>query len=268
MSGNQEASTLKVFTHAGLQVLLTWSLILPAFFIPVIDSTMPPYFDLSQGHVDLAYWLSESGGKYGATLVGLIMLVILISRDGIYASRRKKEAIVMLLSAVFFVGGGATINEHFIKAQLKVPRPNIIWLAGENGNGPLGMTAQEFYELGDKETRRSPLANILQRDPEPVPLSSSIEAHWIQETGYSFPSGHSFSAMFFATFFLAIGVTYLTTKRLWLFYMLLPWAWAVCYSRPILRVHTPADITIGGLQGIVVGFLAWTVARALIRRIG
>ena len=102
--------------------------------------------------------------------------------------------------------------------------------------------------------------------PEPVAPSSSIEAHWIEETGYSVPSGHSFSAMFFATFFLTMAATYLTTKRLWMFYALLPWALAVCYSRPILRVHTPTDITLGGLQGLALGLVAWAIARTLIRR--
>ena len=72
--------------------------------------------------------------------------------------------------------------------------------------------------------------------------------------------------MFVATFFLMTAATYLTTKRLWMFYALLPWALAVCYSRPILRVHTPIDITVGGLQGLVVGLVAWVIARTLIRR--
>ena len=92
--------------------------------------------------------------------------------------------------------------------------------------------------------------------------SSQCRHSWIEETGYSFPSGHSFSAMFFATFFLAMGVSHISTKRLRLFYLLLPWALAVCYSRPILRVHTPTDITVGGLEGLVLGFLAFLFVRA------
>jgi phosphatidylglycerophosphatase B len=151
-----------------------------------------------------------------------------------------------------------------IKYQLKIPRPNIVWLAGENGSGPLGMTAEDFYATGNKEAHRVPLTEVLSK--KPVPLSPVIEAHWIEETGYAFPSGHSFSAMFIATFFLMIAVTYLTSKRLWLFYLLLPWALAVCYSRPILRVHTPADITVGSFQGLAVGLLAWAITRSLIRR--
>ena len=55
--------------------------------------------------------------------------------------------------------------------------------------------------------------------------------------------------------------SYISTRRLWLFYLLLPWALAVCYSRPILRVHAPTDILIGGLEGILLGFVAFLLVR-------
>jgi phosphatidylglycerophosphatase B len=261
-----ETTKLKVFFRAGVPAIVTWALIPLTFVLPVLDSTWAPYFDLTQTFSELAYWLTQSGGKYGAPIVAVLMLTILVTRRGITLARRGKEIGIVVLTAAIFAGGMAAVNEHVVKEQLQVPRPNIVWLAGENGSGPLGTTAKEFYEAGDKEARRKPLAKVLSQQPMPVPLSPSIEAHWIEETGYSFPSGHSFSAMFFATFLLSLAATYLTTRRLWLFYVLLPWALAVCYSRPILGVHTPADITVGGLEGLAVGLVAWAIARILIRR--
>ena len=261
-----EVTTEQVVLRAAVPAIVTWSLIPLTFVLPMVDSTRSPYYDLTQTFSQLAYWLSQSGGKLGVPIVAVTMLMLLVTRVGITFQRRWKESSVVVLIAVICAGGGAALNEDIVKAQLKIPRPNIIWLAGENGSGPLGMTPEDFYESGDKEARRKPLAKVLSRVPRPVPLSSSIEAHWIEETGYSFPSGHSFSAIFFATFLLMIAATYLTTKRLWMFYALLPWALAVCYSRPILRVHTPTDITLGGLQGLAVGLVAWAVARTLIRR--
>ena len=262
-----KSSNQHIFIRAGLPIILTWLLLPLSFFLPIVDPTVPPYFDLSQGNADLIYWVSESCGKFGAPIVVLLVLAVLLSRNGIDSVRRRKEACIIALSAGLFAGGGATINEHYIKEKLKVPRPNITWLAGENGSGPLGMTVKEFYGLGNKKARREPLANALLQAPKPILLTTSIEAHWIHETGFSFPSGHSFSAMFFATFLLMIGATYLFTKRLWLFYLLLPWAVAVCYSRLILRVHTPTDISVGGLQGIVIGLFVWSIAQVLIHRI-
>ncbi len=259
-----EATIKQVFLRAGVPAILTWLLVPLTFLIPLIDSTKEPYFDLTQPFSQFAYWISHSGGKFGVPFIALTMLILLVTRGGISFQRRWNEASIIILIIAICAGGGALFNEHFIKAQLKVPRPNIVWLAGENGSGPLGMTAKDFYATGNKEARRVPLEKAISKNP--VPLSPAIKAHWIEETGYAFPSGHSFSAMFFATFFLMLAATYLTTRRLWLFYLLLPWALAVCYSRTILRVHTPADITVGSLQGLAIGILAWAITRSLIRR--
>lgn len=243
----------------GLAIILTWLLIPLAFVIPLLDSTTAPYFDLTQPFAQLAYWFSFSGGISGAPFIILLMLLLLISRAGISAQQRWKEAVIIILITVISVGGGAAINEHIIKPQLKLPRPNIVWLAD---TGALEMTAAELYAIGNKEARRAPLAKAL--SAEPIALSSLIKSHWITETGYSFPSGHAFSAMFIATFFLMLSASLLTSKRRWFFYALLPWALTVCYSRPILRVHTPLDITIGGLQGLILGCIAWLIVRSLI----
>lgn len=263
----REATFKQVFLQAGIPAIVTWSLIPLTFVLPFIDSTRAPYFDLTQTFSQLAYWLSQSGGKSGAPVVAILMLMLLVTRAGITFHRRWKEAGIIVLVATLCAGGGAALNEHMLKPQLKTPRPNIIWLAGENGSGPLGMNPEEFYEIGDKKARSKVLAKVISGVPKPVPLSPAIEAHWSQETGYSLPSGHAFSAMFFASFLLALAATFLTTKRIWLFYTLLPWALAVCYSRPILRVHTPTDITIGGLQGLTVGLLAWVVTWVLVRKV-
>ena len=110
--------------------------------------------------------------------------------------------------------------------------------------------------------RVSATRRVLETEPPPVELAPAVRRHWIQETGYSFPSGHSFAAVLFATFFLAMGVSYTRAPRVWLFYLLLPWALAVCYSRLILWVHTPTDVTFGGLGGLVLGFVAFLVVRA------
>jgi hypothetical protein len=171
-SVKHEATSKEVFFQAGIPAILTCSLIPFAFLNSQIDSTRAPYFDLTQTFSQVAYWLSESGGKFGAPIVAALMLMLLVTRVGITSQRRWMEASTMALVV----------------------------------------------------------------------------------------------AMLFATFLLAISATYLATKRRWLFYALLPWALAVYYSRPILRVHTPTDITIGGLEDLVLGLMAWAIARMLIRR--
>jgi phosphatidylglycerophosphatase B len=165
--------------------------------------------------------------------------------------------------------GGAALNEHVIKPMFEVPRPNIAYLAGSEGSGPLGMPASAFYALEDEDARRESLRAVLEADPPVIRMHHLIREHWIEETGYSFPSGHSFSAMFIATFFLAMGLTWFSLPRLLPFYLLLPWAVCVSYSRPMLWLHTPADIAAGGLEGLVLGVVAYVLARgSLAARLG
>jgi len=243
-------------------VLVTYAFLPVTFLCPAVDSTSEPYFDLTSRFATVSYWAAESGSKFGAPIIGALMLVLLITRHGMSGARRALEVALVVIVAAICAGGGAALNEHGVKETLKVPRPNIVYLAGVDGTGPLGMSPEEFYGKGDKEARREPLKKVLEAEPPPVKLSAAIRDHWIEETGYSFPSGHSLSAMFFAAFFLAMGVSYISTRRLWLFYLLLPWALAVCYSRLILRVHTPTDVTVGGLEGLVLGFAAFLFVRA------
>ena len=267
-SSYYEASISNVFYRAAVPLIFTWLLISLTFVVPLLDSTHPPYPGLNNFFSEIAYWLALSGGKYGAPVIGVVMLFFFITRKESKDKKTWQEATVIVLLSSILAGGGAAINEHIIKTELKISRPNIIWLAGDNGFGPLGMQADQFYELGNKEVRRKPLMKVLTQQPAPIALSSSVESHWVEETGYSFPSGHAFSAMFFASFLLAMAITYITTKRIWIFYALLPWALAVCYSRTILRVHTPLDVTVGGFQGMVVGLVAWFIARVLLRKFG
>ena len=59
---------------------------------------------------------------------------------------------------------------------------------------------------------------------------------------------------------LLTALAWLTGPRRLLFLLLAPWAAIVSLSRPILRVHWPADILIGGFAGIVVGSAIGAVA--------
>ncbi|MHC4403079.1 MAG: phosphatase PAP2 family protein [Planctomycetota bacterium] len=251
-----------VLRQLAWPMLVTYALLPATFLFPVVDSTREPYFDLTSAFATVSYWAAQSGGTIGAPIIGVLMLVLLITRHGISGARRTLEVALVVIVVAVCAGGGAALNEHGVKVAFEVPRPNIVYLAGADGAGPLGMSPEEFYGKGDKKARREPLRKVLEAEPPPVELAPAIREHWIEETGYSFPSGHSFSSMFFATFFLATGVSYISTRRIWLFYLLLPWALAVCYSRLILRVHTPTDITVGGLEGVVLGFVAFLLVRA------
>jgi phosphatidylglycerophosphatase B len=137
-------------------------------------------------------------------------------------------------------------------------RPDILLLAAD---GILGMSPMEFYALGDKAVRSHYLDQVLDTPSASLDLSPAVRDHWIEETGYSFPSGHSLSSMLVTTTFLALALLLLPSSRRHWVYILLPWALGVCYSRAILRVHAPFDIVSGAVVGMVLGVLTFMLLR-------
>ena len=245
---------------------LPW-VMLPAATLPLLTYVVPGLnpFEVSH-HIDLtgplavaAYWVAESGSPRGIPLIGIALTALLVSRSAITVKERAVETFVIVLSVAILLGGGAYLNEHLIKPAFAVPRPNILELAQTPGETPLlKMSAAAFYALPDKSARSNYLKTIL---PAEFPMHERVRDHWIAETGFSFPSDHSFAAMMFATFFLAMALSHFSDRRLWLFYLLALWAVAVCLSRPLLRVHSPTDVCIGSLEGTLAGMLAFLLVR-------
>lgn len=214
---------------------------------------------------NIAWWLTESASVYGIPVMAIIML-LLVSRLPPRPWRERSADMTVIASLLLVALGLVSIlNEHVIKPGFHVFRPNILQLAGNPPAQPaLKISAAAFYELPDKDTRSSYLSDILNaadyNGPELQPL---LKHHWIEETGYSFPSGHTTAAMALASFFLALALTRFRGRQL-IPYLILPfWALMVAWSRTVLQVHTPMDVLAGGVQGLVVGLLAWWLYRRL-----
>lgn len=226
-------------------LLLTWAGVLGAFMLPPVRG--------DGAWAELAYWVSFTG-KEALALVAAGGTALVVSGARLSPSRpRLVWAVAGMLTAAFVVGGGALFNEVALKRTLAVPRPFVKRLAAE---GHLGMSPEAFYALGDKEARREHLRKVL--TPEVTPdLSERLRAHWVVETGYSFPSGHSYAATSCAALFLAWGLLLgVSGWRRVTLGLLLPWSLAVCYSRPMLGVHSPTDVTVGCALGFLFGGLA------------
>jgi phosphatidylglycerophosphatase B len=257
-----QAPAMGVLRRLPIIMLPAGALLVLTYFVPGLNPFELPHRDLTGPFALAAYWVAKSADPTGAPLVGFLLTAIVVSRSGIAWRRRGVEVFVIVLAAAALWGGGAYVNEHVVKPAFAVPRPNILELAGEPAEAPaLKMSAEAFYALPDKATRTEYLREVL--TPE-VRLHERVREHWLTETGYSFPSGHSFSAMLCATFFLAMGLSHFSGRRLWVFYLLVPWAVAVCLSRPILRVHSPTDICVGGLEGMVAGALIFLLVRGIL----
>lgn len=107
------------------------------------------------------------------------------------------------------------------------------------GVGLLGTLVNQFLKI----TCRVPRPWV--QDPEFTIVESAREG----ASGYSFPSGHTQSAV--GTF----GSIAAFTKRNWLRAVCIVLAVLVGFSRMYLGVHTPADVLVGAAQSVVLVFL-------------
>ncbi|MBR8537733.1 phosphatase PAP2 family protein [Carboxylicivirga sediminis] len=204
------------------------------------------------------FWLliSNTGGTIGVPLI-TILFCILISMH--YKGWKSKLLVITGALVVFslVLGVFARVNEYFIKEQLKVERPNIIFL-----HESMGFDSEAFYNIESKDERRAfiedffngQLSQVIMFDDEP--LHPKVITHWLHETGYSFPSGHSVNAFLMATLMAYIILFIYSDFRRRLFFIL-PFAWAtlVALSRVLLGVHTALDISLGAAIGCLVAFL-------------
>jgi phosphatidylglycerophosphatase B len=242
------------------------ALVLGAILIAVLFSPWLPDLALNTGPADIVVVVTDTAAWPQLGLLGIAVVVAVISREGIKNRRRRGEASAFGLVLLVFLAGNAALNEYAVKPTVGIPRPNIEALAEGGVLGPGLPDAEAFYAIGNKAARREVLGEQL--TPQTTPdLSDRVRTHWIHETGYSFPSGHSTAAGTLSAILAATGVAWLGGWRRNLALMVVPmWAVAVAYSRVLLDVHTAADVIVGMAAGLLWGALAFFVARRLAAR--
>jgi membrane-associated phospholipid phosphatase len=237
------------------------------FVVPGVNPYRPPLFDLTGFIAIAAYYLTLSGAGNIAPITATAIVLYLVARPGISWSRRIKEFVLVFL-VVFVTMQGWTRAETILKPLFQQPRPVIVELATQPPAAPsLQMTVEDFYKLPDNPNeRRAQLEKILTADFTTIKLDDRIRTHWAGMTDYGFPSGHSVGAMMNAMFFLAMGLSFLPVQRRWLCHLVLVWGVLICYSRPILREHSPTQVMAGGTIGVCLALIAFVIARLLIAR--
>jgi phosphatidylglycerophosphatase B len=207
--------------------------------------------------------VAVSGQTLGIVGIAAVLLVVLAARPGPSPRARVIEAVVVIVVSVVVLYGGNLFNDHVVKPAIGVARPNIVQLADA---GVLGMDVDRFYSLSE-EGRSEYLDSITSATGfGELMMRPEVRDHWVKETAFSRPSGHALAAMNFATFYVAVAMWTLSGRWRWPFLLLAPWAACVSLSRPILRVHWPVDILLGGLAGIVLGAGAFVLTRWVVLR--
>jgi phosphatidylglycerophosphatase B len=234
-----------------------FALVFAIAYAGVLASFTLPEIPLDGWLAALSVRISDTGSWEQLPYVAVAMLIVIVSRPGLELRRRLLEFVAIGVVFVVILAGNAELNEHVIKPAFAVPRPNLIALAD---SGALGLGADEFYALGDKQARREFLGPRLEGLSEPQ-LSPLVREHWSIETGYSFPSGHATAAMTFASLMYAVALRWTYGWRRTVAVLLPIWAVLVVFSRPLLRVHTDIDVSAGAAIGIILGLLGFAVLR-------
>jgi phosphatidylglycerophosphatase B len=251
-----------VVAHAARWILPAYALLFLSF-LSFLDPGGDPKIGLT-GTVALIAWMfAESGRVVGIVVIATALLVVLVTRPGPSRRIRLVEVAVMIAVSMLILLGGSVLNDHVVKPAIGVARPDIVQLSDL---GVLGIDVDSFYAM--PKASRSEYLDRIKSDSGfgELVMRPEVRDHWVKETAFSMPSGHALAAMTFATFYLSMALSSLSGWRRWPFDALVPWAVCVCLSRPILRVHWPADIVIGGLAGILVGAGGFLLAHALLVR--
>lgn len=211
-----------------------------------------------------AYWATESAGKIGTFVILVITCTFYAFRE---ATKRKK--LLIFLKSFFILGGIlsgiAFVNEHLTKEALAIARPSHLYITQHRIPA---FPVDSLYTL-DKRARRALLQRLIAADSVGyASFDTKILDHWVEESGYSFPSGHSFNA-FLLALILTFSLYHSRSKFARRLYLLpLCWAFLVAVSRVAVGAHSALDVSFGAALGLFVGhlFLYLEYTRAFIAR--
>lgn len=155
-------------------------------------------------------------------------------------------------SLLLFLALFAFVNEHLTKPIAKAVRPSHRYMLIKTDQLPL---LDSVYNMTKED--RGIFFDALVRDHQEhfLGIDKQVLQHWIEEAGYSFPSGHSFNAFMLATI-LAFSLSTARRKQ-FRKYCVLPFVWAclVGISRVMLGAHTPLDVTVGAALGVLIAVI-------------
>ena len=200
---------------------------------------------------DLAYAITNSGGKYYVIAITLITALVFALRNKInlhIVIKFAKQFSILFIMLAFF----ALLNEFVIKDIAKFTRPSHAFVFDHVTHT---ISIDKFYELGIAE-RQIFLKQLIDGSPYlKERIDPKVLSHWVEEAGYSFPSGHTFNAFLLSTV-LAFSIKRSRKIHLNKYYFTpFIWATAIGISRVALGAHAPIDVTFGAAMGIFFGAL-------------
>lgn len=189
--------------------------------------------------------------------MGFFVLVLITGICYTWSATSVKQKIIVFIKSVIslliFFGLLAFVNERFTKPLLKSQRPSHVYMLNQTGKIE---DIDSLYQLGKKQ-REQFFEGLIKNNPlQFKEIDIEVQQHWVEEAGFSFPSGHTFNAFLFAMI-ISYAIYYNRSRPKWRYLFFIPfiWSFSVAVSRVAMGAHTALDVCAGAAMGITVGTL-------------
>ncbi len=195
------------------------------------------------------YYLTVTGGVYGSCFIIMALVVYLLNY---FKKDIKKKRSVLLFAGTILIFqiliSGSTL--FYFKDVFRNPRPSQLYIAEK---GSEDKSSKEFFSMMPEEKSKYLRKKIEENKSDFEDVYPPILNSWSEESGFSFPSGHSETSFFLGTI-LAFVIFKTGSKK---YYMILPVMWAVlvALSRVVIGVHYPVDVAAGAFTGLVIALI-------------
>lgn len=175
--------------------------------------------------IKVLFWITETvSSPWGIVTHLLLCLWFWLSLS---VSGRGALGLFAILTITVLAGQGLkTVMKDFYQQ----PRPYVIWLEDQHH-----IPVSEFYGLDSPQ--RAQLVKTQLADQHQLP--AWLRYHWQTQTGYTFPSGHTFFAATWGL--LAAGILW-PRRRYVSVGIIMLWVGAVMISRLVMGMHWPEDV--------------------------
>lgn len=179
-----------------------------------------------------------------ATCAVLAALFVAFLRPVLTWPRGAIALVLVCAAAIAFGQGVKTAGKNVFQQ----PRPYVEWLAQNHG-----ITSGQFYALTRGE-RAAWLRETITNEQRVAPV---LREHWMDETGFSFPSGHTSFVAVWALLGAALLWRRGAGSRIFCG-VLMVWALLVEITRLALGMHWPADVAASIVAGwLIVAGMVW-----------
>jgi len=197
------------------------------------------------------FGITETGGWKGGIFIFVILIIYLVLH--FKRSSKKFSDLVFLIGIIFFTQVFLTgFSQFYAKDLFHKPRPNQLYLREK---GIIKKEGTEFFSMPSYERRKYLKETLKPGDDSLMDIYPPILSNWIDNSGFSFPSGHSQTSFFLGT--IISFVIFRTARGKKKFFFILPFVWAVlvALSRVVIGIHYPIDVTAGAFVGMTAAIL-------------